>query len=61
MDAMTTVRPPVGSASGGRFRAALERSQQLRVLAALDDRLLREIGLTRGIFARRTRRCPSWE
>jgi uncharacterized protein YjiS (DUF1127 family) len=39
-----------------RLLAALERSQQRRALAALNDHLLHDIGLTREDFVRRTSR-----
>lgn len=42
------------AATARLFLAAMERSQQRRALAALDDRLLQDIGLTREQFLRRT-------
>jgi uncharacterized protein YjiS (DUF1127 family) len=44
-----------------RLVAAVERSQQRRALAALDDHLLQDIGLTREDFVRRTSRFQSRE
>ena len=69
MDALTTVSPPTRIESRLRpagpivagilaaaklFLAALERSRQRRAMAAMDDRLLQDIGLTREDFVRRT-------
>ena len=50
------VRPIItGIAAAARlFLSAMERSQQRRALAALDDRLLQDVGLTREEFLRRT-------
>lgn len=56
--------PPDGppTARAGLLRTALgwwRRAQQRRVLLTLDDRLLRDIGLTRGEVERQAR-APFW-
>jgi uncharacterized protein YjiS (DUF1127 family) len=56
-DARPAIAWPIiaGIAAATRlFLAALERSRQRRALAALNDRLLQDIGLTREEFVRRT-------
>jgi uncharacterized protein YjiS (DUF1127 family) len=44
---------------GGVFRTWLQRSRQRRTLAELDDRMLRDIGLTRSQAQREAER-PFW-
>jgi len=51
----THSRPGVGRAlewSLMVFRTLVDRSRQRRALAALDDRLLRDVGLTRALAER---------
>jgi len=56
-DAGPAIPRPIiaGVAAAARlFFAAVERSRQRRALAALDDRLLQDIGLTHEEFLQRT-------
>lgn len=59
----TTARPIVAGVMRIAIRclAALERSRQRRALAALNDHMLYDIGLTRDDFVRRTSHYRSRE